>query len=74
MASIISGTNTEEHRIDKYNFKVIDSKGNSNTKESSPEKVFTEEDHPKARSSDIDSSALSTSSKESLIESLMQKN
>lgn len=73
MASIISGTNTEEHRIDKYNFKVIDSKGNSNTKESSPEKVFTEEDHPKARSSDIDSSALSTSSKESLIESLMQK-
>ena len=73
MASIISATQLEEHRVDKYNFKVIGTNGNVMLEETPDDEVFTEDNHPKARASDIDSSALSTSSKESLIESLMQK-
>lgn len=73
MASIISGLNIEEHSIDKYNFKVISSTGAKTVDEVEEKKNYSEDNHPKARVSDVDSSALSTSSKESLIESLMQK-
>jgi len=68
MATVISNSSLEKHNVNKYTFKVI---GSQNIKE---EKVLTENDHPNARESDkVDSSALSSTSKESLIESLMKK-
>ena len=78
MATVISSNNTSTHNIHKYNFKVIASgsaeENNHHTENTPSAPDFTEEDNPKARSSDkIDSSALSSSSKESLIESLMKK-
>jgi len=71
MATIISSNAIDEHNVHKYSFKVIPV--GSAEQQKSEEKVFTEDDNPKARASDIDSSALSTSSKDSLIESLMKK-
>ena len=74
MAKVISKDNIERHNVGKYNFKAIsamDTSSSSNEEDSAP--TFTEENNPRARISDVDSSSLSTSSKESLIESLMQK-
>lgn len=77
MATVISSASAGSHNIDKYNFKVLAS---GLTKEetashANPEsESFTQANNPKARADDnIDSSALSNSSKESLIESLMKK-
>ena len=70
MANIINGDSLEKHRIDKYNFKVI-AMGSHDEEEQTAE--FTPQTNPQARVTDVDSSALSESSKESLIESLMQK-
>ncbi|WP_297434214.1 flagellar assembly protein FliH [Sulfurimonas sp.] len=70
MATIITGDSIEKHNVDKYNFKVI-ALGANDEAEQSPQ--YTSENHPKARVTDVDSSALSQSSKDSLIESLMQK-
>ncbi len=71
MATIISSNALNEHNVHKYSFKVIAM--GANERQKSEKKVFTAENNPKARASDVDSSALSTSSKESLIESLMKK-
>jgi len=77
MATVISNDSVDMHSVDKYNFKVIaigsqgDDKRESGS--SAQEKKYTEDDNPRQRASDIDSSAMSTSSKESLIESLMKK-
>ncbi len=71
MATIISSNAVDQHNVHKYSFKVIAM--GLNEEQKSEEKVFTADDNPKARVSDIDSSALSTSSKDSLIESLMKK-
>ncbi|ADN09692.1 flagellar assembly protein FliH [Sulfurimonas autotrophica] len=71
MATIISSNAVDEHNVHKYSFKVIAM--GLNEQQKSEEKVFTADDNPKARVSDVDSSALSTSSKDSLIESLMKK-
>ena len=73
MATIIERENVSAHAIDKYTFKVL-SMGNTlvEVPESKPE-LFTKEDHPAQRESDIDSSAMSKSSKDALIESLMKK-
>lgn len=70
MKHVIREDNLEKHNVNKYNFKVISS-GNK----SENENVLTvgEELIPRAKIKDVDSSALSSSSKESLIESLMQK-
>ena len=70
MASIITSDSIEKHNVDKYSFKVI-ALGANNDGEQQPK--YTPEDNPKARATDVDSSALSQSSKDSLIESLMQK-
>jgi len=70
MASIITGDSIEKHNVDKYTFKVI-AMGAKN--ETEAQQKYTPDNHPKARATDIDSSALSQSSKDSLIESLMQK-
>ena len=78
MATVISSDSIAIHSVNKYNFKVISSGDgdefvDSLTQEEKRE-VFTEDQNPKARASDkIDSSSLSNSSKESLIESLMKK-
>lgn len=74
MAIVISNENIAEHNVDKYNFKVLSSKGL--VEESMPLETvqkFTENDNPGIRQSDVDSSALSQTSKDSLIESLMKK-
>lgn len=77
MAKVISNNSLEKHSVDKYNFKVIAlGSQDDKTDEDSQEKEqprYTPEDNPRARATDIDSSALSNSSKDSLIESLMQK-
>ncbi len=62
MAVVISNRSLKAHDVNKYNFKVIDT---TSSKEKNQEKK---------KITEVDSSALSSSSKESLIESLMQKN
>ena len=77
MATVISNDSVAMHSVDKYNFKIIalgangDEEGVDSHSNLVPE--YTEQNNPKARATDIDSSKLSTSSKESLIESLMKK-
>lgn len=77
MATVISNDSVAMHSVNKYNFKIIALGSNEAEHDDSvksnlvPE--YTKEENPKARESDIDSSELSTSSKESLIESLMKK-
>ena len=66
MAIIISDNNADNHSINKYNFKSLGSL-------SEPEIDIQEEEAPVQRRREVDSSALSQSSKDSLIESLMKK-
>ncbi len=70
MATIISNDSIEKHNVDKYNFKVIALGANDETHKNSQSPSTN---HTEAKVSDVDSSALSQSSKDSLIESLMQK-
>ena len=75
MATVISSDALASHNVNKYSFKVI-ALGNSGdgAKEVFKEKKDThEEEEPENTAAEIDSSALSNSSKESLIESLMKK-
>jgi len=73
MATVISREGIDKHNVQKYSFKVI-ALGQTATKlkEQNPKK---EDPSPSdfSQKSEIDSSALSTSSKDSLIESLMKK-
>lgn len=71
MATVISSDSLAEHNVDKYNFKVLATGGAVSEEE--PKSELTKDNNPGLRDSDIDSSALSSSSKESLIESLMKK-
>jgi flagellar assembly protein FliH len=76
--SVINNENLESHIVDKYNFKVLSLGPNDKTEEKTSvfdatQQEHTKENHPARRESDVDSSALSESSKDSLIESLMQK-
>ncbi len=77
MATVISQNKIQKHAVDKYNFKILAIGSESNdefSKSSLVKETFSEGEHPGRRGDDgVDSSALSTSSKESLIESLMQK-
>jgi flagellar assembly protein FliH len=70
MATVISNDKLLKHSVDKYNFKVLTIEEKSNVED---KPVLTKDNHPGRRQSDIDSSALSQSSKDALIESLMQK-
>jgi flagellar assembly protein FliH len=70
MATVIANEKLAKHSIDKYNFKVLPMKKLSG-EEAEPEP--TKEKNPARRESDVDSSALSQNSKDSLIESLMKK-
>ncbi|WP_321779104.1 flagellar assembly protein FliH [Sulfurimonas sp.] len=69
MESVISNQNMNNHSVDKYNFKVL----NLGAGEEEQDDSFTKDKNPGLRDSDVDSSSLSNSSKESLIESLMKK-
>ncbi len=74
MATVIPSSRIEKHNVNKYNFKVIafgSSKEESDQRDDQQE--FTSKNNPQKRASDVDSSALNTSSKDSLIESLMKK-
>jgi flagellar assembly protein FliH len=75
--AVISSDSSAIHSVEKYNFKIIALGSNSDedgeTIKSNLVPDYSEESNPKARATDIDSSELSTSSKESLIESLMKK-
>jgi len=72
MATVISSSKLEKHNVNKYNFKVI---ALANTDEKKEMKSESSQDELSAKPStmEVDSSALSSTSKESLIESLMQK-
>lgn len=81
MATVISGSSIEKHTINKYNFKVLafgadkaneNATDNSNLQEQEEHK-FTKEHNPNKRESDIDATAMSQGSKDSLIESLLKK-
>ncbi len=72
MATVISNDSLTKHSIDKYTFKVL-AMGTPSNNNDIPNPTLTKDDNPGLRESDIDSSALSASSKESLIESLMKK-
>lgn len=72
MAVVISNKFLDRHAVNKYNFKVIGSSGVTEEHNKNSDSIL--EDKSKSKKiGDVDSSALSTSSKESLIESLMQK-
>jgi flagellar assembly protein FliH len=77
MATVISNDSVDMHSVDKYKFKVIaigsKNEASSDSSESVTTERYTEDNNPRQRATDIDSSAMSTSSKESLIESLMKK-
>ncbi len=77
LATVISNKKLTKHTVDKYNFKVF-AIGSANDKKdeaslSNLREEYSEDNNPKRRESDIDSSAMSTSSKDALIESLMKK-
>ena len=75
MATIISKESLTSHNVGKYNFKIIAS-GNHNEENTHKTSMFagtSEESTVQQKIEDVDSSSLSNSSKESLIESLMQK-
>jgi len=71
MATVIPSDSIEKHNVNKYNFKVIAFGSKDETLENEVAADTAQNPPPKAQ--EIDSSALSNSSKESLIESLMKK-
>ena len=74
MAVVIQNSRLENHSVDKYNFKVLSLGASSSDSALVEEEIaYTKKDNPGIRESDIDSSALSPNSKDSLIESLMKK-
>ncbi|MBL4729951.1 MAG: flagellar assembly protein FliH [Sulfurimonas sp.] len=78
MKSVIKQEKLVEHSISKYNFSVFSWDSNSFEEDESMEN-YSSENNPKRRNntqrrkSDVDSSSMTTSSKEALIESLMKK-
>jgi len=69
MATVIPSDSIERHNVNKYNFKVIA----LGSKDETHEEESIQENNPAKQIKEVDSSALSNSSKESLIESLMKK-
>lgn len=83
MSPIITSEDYANHTVNKYSFKVLAVGSHDNTKNISDESFspglmqdtveYIEEEHPDIGDSEIDSSSMSQSSKDSLIESLMKK-
>ena len=72
MATIISNDKLERHNVDKYNFKVLSMQQSSSQNQESFS-GYTKDHHPSQRVTDKEGNEMSSSSKDSLIESLMQK-
>ncbi len=72
MATIIHRDNVTAHVIDKYSFKVLSTGGSPEIQAVKPVEVVKDKPPVKVES-EIDSSAMSKSSKDALIESLMKK-
>jgi flagellar assembly protein FliH len=73
MATVIPNSKIEKHSVDKYNFKVIAMGGAADSVEGEVVSAKKAEQTPIQAATEIDSSALDTKTKESLIESLMKK-
>jgi len=73
MATVISNSRIEKHNVEKYNFKVIALGGDADTQEMQEQRKPATNESVIQNATEIDSSALDTKSKESLIESLMKK-
>ncbi len=81
MATIISSESLDRHNIDKYNFKILALGGSKNNHKSGDgfkkatfaQATSQEVEEPEKKDIKVDSSAISNSSKDSLIESLMKK-
>lgn len=76
MASIISSDRISRHTVDKYNFKVLALGGDSNdefVESTFAKKQPLSETETPIKEREVDSSAMSPSSKDSLIESLLNK-
>jgi len=73
MAKVISADRLSAHNVNKYNFKVIAMGNGEEDIDSSQSSLGEESQEERPKIQEVDSSSLSTSSKESLIESLMQK-
>jgi len=72
MATVISRDAIERHNVEKYSFKVI-ALGNNAQSQPSASIFSSVEEKQEEKKSEVDTSALTTDSKDSLIESLMQK-
>lgn len=72
MATLIQNERIEKHSVSKYSFKVLAS-DTIPLDEDSILEDYSEDNNPNRRTSDVDSSSMTTSSKEALIESLMKK-
>lgn len=70
MSSIINSNQALSHSVSKYNFKIISVDA---TEEHSKDEELQEDDSEPSRAGSVDSSSISQSSKDSLIESLLQK-
>ncbi len=76
MANIISGEGKSRHKVDKYNFKVLtlgEEADDTFVATSFAKKEDFSEIEPSFKEREVDSSAMSQSSKDSLIESLLNK-
>ena len=86
MATLIPIERLEKHAVNKYNFKSLENSElrqdtafsslmstSAQEEETQEAEVYTEDDNPNRRLSDVDSSAMSKGSKDALIESLMKK-
>lgn len=78
MATVISNDKVQKHAVEKYNFKVLASGPNNvDTASKTPKSVLvnekTDNESINQTETEIDSSSISTSSKDALIESLMKK-
>lgn len=69
MATVITSDSLDRHNVNKYNFKII-ALGNKEENQTQEVKVNIE---PQLQDEKIDSSSLSSGTKDSLIESLMKK-
>ena len=73
MATVISNEKVGRHTVDKYSFKVLSVGGHeTEDKTSETDRQTVESQEPSRSQSDVDSSAMSQSSKDALIESLMK--
>ncbi len=78
MVTVISGDSVARHTVDKYNFKVlpmgtVTDENSSSEKSSSQKEEPARVQQPARADSGVDSSGISQSSKDSLIESLLKK-